>query len=99
METLDVPVVGVAFGVTGHDSLYGFMSWEAHGRVAGYDVVEQASHGDVRLLQFASRVTDSQRAALASNTGITLRSVYVIAGRDWLGTEPPPLSRGHRSTV
>lgn len=80
-----------AIGVIGHDTLYGFMSWEAHGRIAGYDVVEKSGEGDIRVLEFSRKVTDEERAALASNARLTLRTVYNTLGRDWVGMSPPQI--------
>ena len=65
-----------------------FQSWEAHGRIAGYDVEELQIEGDVRRLKFEAKRKPEEIEALAHNAWRILLRTYETVAQDWLGRVP-----------
>ena len=78
-----------AVGVVGHDRLYSLQSWEAHGRIAGYDLEELKAEGDLRRLKFEAKRKPEDVEALASNAWRILLRTYETVAQDWLDKVPP----------
>jgi len=77
-----------AVGVEGHGPLYAVQSWEAHGRIAGYDVEEIEKGGDLRRFKFESKRKPKEVEALALFMRRILHLVYWTVAKDWLGKLP-----------
>lgn len=74
--------------VEGHGPLYSVLSWQARGRIVGYEIVERRHDEERFELLFAERSTARDRQSLANFGRRLLHVVYAVMARDWLGRVP-----------